>query len=143
MVFGRIHMLDFGSDRPTHPCTKFSCSNPSMYQFFCSKPIKLPILFSFYCQTHPCTKNSSSKPIHVPNFRDFLENDPPICVHQPFKTHPCTKISRFWGKMTHPCTYIFVSKPIHVPRAYVGDLQIIGTAVPSATFLKIAILFYP
>ena len=94
----------------THPCTKI----------FCSKPIQLPILFSFYCQTHPCTENSCSKPIHVPKFHEFSENDPPMSVHQPFKTHPCTKISRFFGKMTHPCTYIFVSKPIHVPRAYVS-----------------------
>ena len=98
LVFGRIHMMDFGLGRPTHPCTKILCSNPSMYQ-------------NFLLITHPVTKFHSifivkpihvpkihaqnpSKPIYVPKFHDFLENDPPMSVHFRFKTHPCTSIIR-------------------------------------------------
>ena len=114
------------SHAQTHPCTKF----------FCSKPILLPILFSFYCQTHPCTKNSSSKPIHVPKFHDFfrkwpthvrtsafqnpsmyqnftilVENDPPMYVHFRFKTHPCTSSIRIHENMWVP------------PRVFVSEIQ--------------------
>ena len=75
-------MLDFGSDRPTHPCTKFSCSNPSMYQFFCSKPIQLPIQFRFIVKPIHVPKIQAQNPSMYRNFMIFLENGPPMCVHQ-------------------------------------------------------------
>ncbi len=120
LVFGRIHMLDFGSGRPTHPCSKVSCSNPSMYQFFLLKthfiqffivkPIHVPKIHAqnpsmyqnftnFRKITHPCLYISLSKPIHVPKFKVFGENDPPMYVHVRFKIHPCTSSIRIHENM--------------------------------------------
>ena len=114
-------MLDFGTSQPTHPCTKLSSSNPSMYQiFFPQNPSSYQFYSVFIVKPIHVPKIQAQNPSMYRNLMIFLENDPPMCVHQPFKTHPCTKISRFWGKRTHPCTYIFVSKPIHVHRSYVS-----------------------
>ena len=64
---------------------KSSAENPSKYQNFNLKPLQSTI---FYSQTHQSTKIWCSKPIYLPTFRIFWEYDPPIYLHQPFKTYP-------------------------------------------------------
>ena len=74
---------------------KFSAKNPSSYQFS----------LNFYCQTHPLPQihdQNPSKPFCVPKFRDFWGNDPPMCVHFRFKTHPCSSSIRIYENMRVP-----------------------------------------
>ena len=58
LVLGRIHMLDLGLGRPTHSCTKISCSNPPSYQFSLSNPSMYQkfMLKTLQFKTHPSTK---------------------------------------------------------------------------------------
>ena len=51
MVFGRIHMLDFGFCRPIYPCTDILFSNPSMNQKFYSNPSSYHFSLNFNRQT--------------------------------------------------------------------------------------------
>ena len=107
LVFGWIHMLDSRFGRPTHPSTKTFCLDPPIYQFFCEflllnssiyqnltlKPIHLPFFANFCSWTHLSTKILRSNPSIHQTFTLFLENDPPIYLHRPFKTHPSTSTS--------------------------------------------------
>ena len=108
LVFGRIHMLDLGFGRPTLPSTKIFCSKPIHLP---KLPIKIPI---FIFKPLQSTKILNSEPFHLPKFFDFgppnpsiyqnltifLENDPPIFLHRPSKTHPSTSIIRIHENMS-------------------------------------------
>ena len=101
-------MLDLGFGRPTLSSTKTFSSNPSVYQNFLLKTHPSTKIThqntNFHFQTHISTKIWYSEPFHLPKFYNygapnpsiyqyltiFLENDPSIFLHQPFKTHPST-----------------------------------------------------
>ena len=99
LVFGRIHMMDFGLGRPS---------------------IHVP---KFYALTHPCTKIFCSKPPQLPILIKILLSNPSMyhkvmlkILQNPFMYQNFTI---FW-KMIHPSLYIFVSKHIHVHPLYVS-----------------------
>ena len=125
LVFGRIHMLDLGFGRPTLPSTKTFCSNPSIYQNFRLKTHPSTKIThqntNFYFQTYQSTKIWYSESFHLPKFYDlgapnpsiyqnltiFFENDPPIFLHWPSKTHPSTSIIRIHENMWVPPPHLF------------------------------------
>ena len=107
-----IHMLNLGVGRPTHLSTK-SFSNPSLYQFFFLKSIKVPIF--------------ALKPIHLPKFWPqnqtrckILLWNPSINQNLTLKPIHLPKFHNFLGKMTHPSIYISLSNPIFLHWPYVS-----------------------
>ena len=97
-IFGRIHMMDFGLGRPTHPCTKILCSNPSMYQFFCSKPIQLSIFIQFSLSNPSMYQKIMLKSLQNPSmYRNFT----------------------IFLKMTdHVCTFLFQNPSMYIENIY-------------------------
>ena len=81
LVLGRIHMLDLGLGRPTHSCTKISCSNPPSYQFSLSNP-------SMYQKIIFKTIQNQSKYTKISRFLGKMTH-PCAYIFDSFKTHPC------------------------------------------------------
>ena len=137
LVFGRIHMLDLRFGRPTHPSTKTLCPDPSIYQICCQflllnssiyqnltlKLIHLQFFANFCSWTHLSTKILRSNPSIYQNFTLFLENDPPIYLHQPFKTHPSTSSIRIHENMW-------------VPPLFPGICSSNSNVLPTITWLR-------
>ena len=116
LIFGRIPMLNFNSQRPTHPGTIRSTANPPRYvlfwqtkcpctDFYPPQPIHVPIVHQFFCAAGDfftflgsfCLFHMENPPMYVhfvkitpPRYVHFAKITPPRYVHFHFKTHPGT-----------------------------------------------------
>ena len=87
--------------RPIHlpNFCQFLLLNSSIYQNLTLKPINLPF-FANFCSWIPSIYRIIRSNLSIyQNFTLFLENDPPIYLHQPFKTHPSTSSIRIHENM--------------------------------------------